>query len=205
MKKIVNKKNILIALPLVIFLILLVVMLSLGITRFDEYGLKFFQSLRTSKYTKIVLIVTNFCSPWILLGIILTMLLVFKNKKIGLFASINIVCGLIINQLIKYMVARQRPISYMLIDESGYSFPSAHSMIAMIFYGFLIYILFINVKRKWLRNILSVLISLLILSIAVSRVYLGVHYPSDIFCGLLFGYIYLVGYLKIVKKYIQKD
>lgn len=205
MDKIFTKKNVFLTIPIVLFSIVIVLMLSIGVTKCDTYVLNLLQGIRTSNYTLISLIVTNFCSPWVLLAIILIMLIAFKNKKIGLFASLNIVCGLIINQIIKFAVARQRPISYMMIDESGYSFPSAHSMIAMIFYGFLIYILFLTIKKKWLRNMVVVLIALLIPCISFTRIYLGVHYPSDIFCGLLFGYIYLVIYITIIKKYMFKN
>ena len=121
MDKIFTKKNVFLTIPIVLFSIAIVLMLSIGVTKCDTYVLNLLQGIRTSNYTLISLIVTNFCSPLVLLAIILIMLIAFKNKKIGLFASLNIVCGLIINQIIKFAVARQRPISYMMIDESGYS------------------------------------------------------------------------------------
>lgn len=204
MDKIFTKKNLFLVVPIVIFSACIIVMLALGISNCDNYILDFFQSHRTSFKTKAALVITNMCSVYVLGAIIAIMLIFFKNKKIWLFASINILLGLGINQIIKLAVARQRPISYMIVDESGYSFPSAHSMISMVFYGFLIYVLYIHIKNKVLKNVIAVVFAVLIPCIAMTRIYLGVHYPSDIFAGLLFGYIYLIIYVSIIKKYIQK-
>lgn len=78
-------------------------------------------------------------------------------------------------------------------------------MISMAFYGFLIYLIYKNIKNKYFKWVLIVLLSLLILGIGVSRIYLGVHYTSDILAGFLISISYLVIYIKIYsEKFVEK-
>ena len=92
-----------------------------------------------------------------------------------------------------------------IVQESGYSFPSGHSMVATGFYGFLIYLIYKEVKNKKIKYPLIVFLSILILLIGISRIYLGAHYATDVIGGWIIGAVYLAffikyGYKKIVKK-----
>lgn len=82
----------------------------------------------------------------------------------------------------------------------GYSFPSGHSMVSMAFYGFLIYLIYNNIKNKYIKWILICSLSILIILIGISRIYLGVHYTSDVLAGFLLSISYLVIYTRIVKE-----
>lgn len=82
----------------------------------------------------------------------------------------------------------------------GYSFPSGHSMVSMAFYGFLIYLIYNNIKNKYIKWILICSLSILIILIGISRIYLGVHYTSDVLAGFLISISYLVIYTRIVKE-----
>ena len=73
-------------------------------------------------------------------------------------------------------------------------------MISMAFYGFIIYLIYKNIKNKYLKWISIILISILILMIGFSRIYLGVHYVSDVLAGFLFSISYLIVYIKIINK-----
>jgi len=84
----------------------------------------------------------------------------------------------------------------------GYSFPSGHSMISAAFYGFLIYLIYKKVKNKKLKITLIIVLSILIVSIGISRIYLGVHYTSDVLAGFTVSVSYLIIYTSIVKKFI---
>ena len=135
--------------------------------------------------------------------IILTILLlvVLKNKKVGLSICTNLVVVTILNQLLKRLLQRPRPTEFRIIEENGYSFPSGHSMVSMAFYGYLIYLIYRFVKNKYLKWISIVLLSLLICLIGISRIYLGVHYTSDVLGGFLISISYLVIYISVFNKF----
>ena len=101
--------------------------------------------------------------------------------------------------ILKNVVERPRPIGYRIIDETGYSFPSGHSMISMAFYGLIIYYIWKNVKNKKIRNIACILLGILIGLIGISRIYLGVHYASDVIGGFVISIIYLILFTTIYK------
>ena len=110
-----------------------------------------------------------------------------------------------LNQILKYILQRPRPTEYRLIEETGFSFPSGHSMVSMAFYGYLIYLIYKYVKNKDLKWISIVLLSILICSIGISRIYLGVHYTSDVLGGFLISLSYLIVYTLIVNRYLLED
>ena len=128
------------------------------------------------------------------------LMFIFRDRKINTLMVINLIMVIIINNILKILFMRARPDINPLIVETSYSFPSGHSMIAMAFYGYLIYIINIyklNVKVKYF---FTILLSVLILVIGISRIYLGVHYVSDVIGGFCFGIVYLITYISIVNK-----
>ncbi len=93
---------------------------------------------------------------------------------------------------LKYLINRPRPASDLaLIAEQGPSFPSAHATLIMAFLGFLIYICWQTDWSRFLKVILSAFFILLIILVGYSRLYLGVHFLSDIFVGYLIGLIWV--------------
>ncbi len=109
---------------------------------------------------------------------------------------------------LKLFFQRPRPELPVIGDVRGYSFPSGHALISVVFYGLFIHMIWHEVKTKWLRITLIILISILILLIAFSRIYLRVHYASDVMAGIAAGFIWLVLSLNIVqrieKRYIAR-
>ena len=142
--------------------------------------------------TPIAKFITNFGGAIFLIVLTIVLFIVIKNKKIGVSIFLNLVIVTILNQLLKGILQRPRPTEYRIIEETGYSFPSGHSMISMAFYGYLIYLIYKYVKNKYIKWISIVVLSLLICTIGISRIYLGVHYTSDVLGGFLLSISYAI-------------
>ena len=152
--------------------------------------------------TPIAKFITNFGGAIFLIVLTIVLFVVIKNKKIGVSIFSNLVIVTILNQLLKGILQRPRPTEYRIIEETGYSFPSGHSMISMAFYGYIIYLIYKYVTNKYIKWISIVLLSILICSIGISRIYLGVHYTSDVLGGFLISVSYLVIYISAVNKFL---
>ena len=118
---------------------------------------------------------------------VVAILLILKKFPLALFVSITILTGAGFNWLLKWIFKRERPDIEALIEQGGYSFPSGHSMSSFIFYGSLAFILFRALDHKRYKWASVAGVGLLVLLIGISRVYLGVHYPSDIVGGFTAG------------------
>lgn len=150
------------------------------------------QNMRNDVLTSVFKVITNFGGAYLLISISIISLIFIKDKKISLGICFNLVIATILNIVLKNIVERPRPIGYRLIDESGYSFPSGHSMISAAFYGLIIYFIWKNMKNKKARIICCTLLGILIALIGISRIYLGVHYASDVIGGFLISLAYLI-------------
>ncbi|MFH1990459.1 MAG: phosphatase PAP2 family protein [Patescibacteria group bacterium] len=110
-----------------------------------------------------------------------------KKRETG-FLAVALVSGEIIKELLKILIHRQRPDeSLALIQESGYSFPSGHAVMSVIFYGMICYFIYQVCKNKWQRIISLIITVVLVFLIGFSRIYLGVHWASDVFTGWFIG------------------
>ena len=168
----------------------------------DIIGYKIISTFLISDFaTPIAKFITNFGGAIFIILLTVILIAVIKNKKIGLSILTNLAIITILNQLLKRILQRPRPTEYRIIEESGYSFPSGHSMISMAFYGYLIYLIYKYVENKSVKWTLISLLSVLICLIGISRIYLGVHYTSDVLGGFLISISYLVIYISAVNKF----
>lgn len=156
------------------------------------------------KRTNIVKVITNITSPLMVIITALILIIVIKDKKIKISLVINLLGVTIINNLIKVIVARPRPDINRLVGETGYSFPSGHSITSMVFYGYLVYLIYKYIDNKKIKIPLMIFLIILIPIIGLSRIYLGVHYTSDVLCGFLLGIVYLILFISISKKYLER-
>ena len=171
----------------------------------DIIGYKIISTFLISDFaTPIAKFITNFGGAIFIILLTVILIAVIKNKKIGLSILANLAIITILNQLLKRILQRPRPTEYRIIEESGYSFPSGHSMISMAFYGYLIYLIYKYVENKNVKWILISLLSILICLIGISRIYLGVHYTSDVLGGFLISISYLVIYISAVNNVFYK-
>ena len=157
--------------------------------------------LRNEFLTYFFKFITMFGSG-IVIGIICLIFLI-KNRKCGILITINAVNILILNVFLKLVFTRDRPFDLMIISEDGYSFPSGHAMAALGFYGFIIYIIYHLNLSKRIKYLFIILLGILIFLIGLSRIYLGVHYASDVIAGYMVSLSYLIIYITIVKKYLK--
>lgn len=172
----------------------------------DIIGYKFISTFLISDFaTPIAKFITNFGGAIFIAGVAIFLAIIIKNKKIGISILANLVIITGLNQLFKRILQRPRPTEYRIIQETGYSFPSGHSMISMAFYGYLICLIYKHVKNKCIKWISISLLSILICLIGISRIYLGVHYTSDVLGGFLISISYLVIYISAVNKFLMED
>lgn len=109
-----------------------------------------------------------------------------------------------VNLLLKQLFGRERPMQDHMVEVTNLSFPSGHAMFSMAFYGLLIYFVAKEAMPPIIKTICFLLLVLLIFSIGISRVYLGVHYASDIVAGFAAGYIWLVFILTAISVIKQR-
>ena len=201
-----NLKWIILFICLIGFLALAEDVFHKEIMKGDIIGYKIISTFLISDFTTpIAKFITNFGGAIFLIILTITLFVLIKNKKIGLSIILNLIVITGLNQILKYILQRPRPTEYRLIEETGFSFPSGHSMVSMAFYGYLIYLIYKYVKNKYLKWISIVLLITLICSIGISRIYLGVHYTSDVLGGFLISLSYLIVYTLIVNRYLLED
>ena len=176
MKK--NIKWIICILSLIIFLILGYLVKTNNDLIIETVIYNFISKFINNDLTNLIKFITFLGSATVVILITIIALIILKNKKIGLFMSLDLITITIFQYLLKAIFGRSRPIGINLIEESSYSFPSGHSLTAMAFYGFIIYLIYKS-KLKY-KKVYMILLSLLILLIGLIRVYLVVHYITDV-------------------------
>lgn len=167
---------------------------------FDSAIYNFLSSLQNPVFTMFMRVMSSLVSVTVIITALLCIFLLFKNKKIFLYFTSLTFIAKFLNMILKGIFKRPRPSVARLSFETGYSFPSAHAMVATVFYGFIIYLIIKNMKNKKLKKFLIVLHTLIIAFIGISRIYLGVHYATDVIFGTLFGVITVFLFIKFIYK-----
>ncbi|MHA6259086.1 phosphatase PAP2 family protein [Sporosarcina sp. CAU 1771] len=178
------------------------------IKRFDSTIISFVQALETPWLTSLLKFFTWIGSGFIavLLACIVSLILffVFQYKNQAALLLVGIAGTGLLNIILKLFFKRERPEIYRLADASGYSFPSGHTMLAFSLYILLGFIVWRNVTTRASRVLLVISIGMMITLIAGSRIYLGVHYPSDIAGGILASALWIVPLLVAYRTYIAR-
>ena len=172
------------------FLVILILVCNGFNFRIDNL-VNYFASHRTTFFNGFFRVVTETGSVYALILLALLGLIVFKNRRIGLTLCANVGMSGIIALIFKYLIKRERP-PFMLVEETGFSFPSAHALMTVAFYGLLIYFVIKFIKNRPAKIILSICLAVLSVVVCISRIYIGVHHTSDVLAGALLG-ISLVG------------
>ena len=196
-------KWVLVIISLIIFGFLAYLVMQNKTGDFDHFIYGVVTLVKNDLFTGFYKFITMFASEVMVLFISLMFLLIFKNKRYGIFVIFNAFNILVLNVLLKLIFMRDRPYDLMIITETGYSFPSGHAMAALGFYGFIIYLIWHFNLEKRAKIIFTVLLGILIVLIGMSRIYLGVHYASDVLAGYMVSVVYLIIYITYVKKYLK--
>ena len=188
------KKRIVCIISFILFLVT-VILITNDNKYFDNYIINLFK-YKSDILTNIMKIITFLGSALSIILLTVLLIIVVNGKRNKILILITVIVTTWLKQLLKNVFQRGRPIDS-IIEESGYSFPSGHSMVSMAFYGFLIYLVYkSNIKYK---GLIIGLLSVLIVLIGISRIYLGVHYPTDVIGGFTLSLSYLLLFIDITK------
>lgn len=182
-------------------------MLELELRTFDSVVIGWVQSRISPVLTSFMLFITFLGSSWALLTVITVATgLMWREKKRweALFLVIALGGGVLFNLVLKWSYHRERPTIMRLVEEKGFSFPSGHSMASFILYGMLGILLYLFVVSRAAKVAIVVIAVTLILLIGTSRIYLGVHYPSDVLAGYAAGGAWLAICLLGLKLALEK-
>ncbi|WP_337099178.1 phosphatase PAP2 family protein [Paenibacillus sp. YIM B09110] len=194
----------------IVFLSLFIGLASLvgqqQIAVFDDHVAHYIQGFHSDSNTAIMKGVTTAGSGLyvvLIIGVIVITLFVIGYRRELFFFVGTIVGSSLLNVVLKLLFQRTRPDMNRIIDAAGYSFPSGHSMSAFTLYGLTIYFLWKHIRHIWLR-IAALAIGIgMILMIGISRIYLGVHYPSDVIGGYLMSSVWLFAAIGWYEHYLE--
>lgn len=197
-----KKRYIISGIFFLLFITITILMITNNIKVFDDTIYNYIFSLRNDSLDIIFKTITKFCNT-ITVIIFVIILVIFLERKSMWKLLITVVSTVSVNQLLKHTIRRIRPDHLRLIEERGFSFPSGHSMTSIALYGILIYLVYKYIKNKILKIILIALLTLLILGIGISRIYLGVHYPSDVLAGFFLSSSIIILVVTIIDNHFR--
>ena len=147
--------------------------------------------------------------PQIIISLLVFIILYLLNNKLeAICCAFNICATGATNLILKNTVKRYRPMEIRFIDAHGYSFPSGHASISTAIGLVLIYFIIKRIKNKKIAYLLSGLILIYLILVGISRVYLGVHFPTDILGGwgiaLIWSYVTISAYKFCMSKGVNK-
>ena len=171
---------------------------------FDNNVLSYInENFVSNNMTHIMKTITLFGSFWILIPLTLIFVIFMKNKTYGLLVTFNLLWVYFTNKILKHLFDRPRPVSE-FITQVGASFPSGHAMCSTAFYGFIAVLINTKLKNKYLKILVTLFFSIFILLISFSRMYLQVHYFTDVLLGIMLGLICLGMFISILN-YVKKE
>mgnify|MGYP004534433817 FL=1 len=205
MKKI-KKEYYFISILLILFIILTIFVLNDKTLSLDTSAFNNLIKIKNESLSKILFIITNIGSTiGTVIALIITCIIFLKRKIFSDFKYVflNVSVGVILMQVIKSLIRRVRP-SWKWIVQGGFSYPSGHTITAILFYGTLILLVNKKLKGKY-KTILTVLLSLMIFLIAISRIYFGAHYLTDVLASIILGSAILIISNSLMNKEFKND
>ena len=193
-----NKRVVVLAVCAIVFVSLLEDVLEGDLIRIDSaaYAL-IVERLRADWLTPVMEAVSALATPVSLVVFLLVIVAFAPGKRPGACAAVNLVLVFALNQALKFAIQRPRPDGFQLAVEQGFSFPSGHSMVAMAFFGLLAWMVWRYEPDRATRIGCVVAFGAIIVLVGVSRVYLGVHFASDVIAGFCVSLAWLAVYTRV--------
>lgn len=192
---------------LIIDIILIIVSIFLFIFDYQEiidtfiYDHFFFHPVLTSFFKVVTILGDAITIVLILVALIIYQSRKKKTKEIISFSIFSLFSFIIMLSL-KALFKRERPNIMQLIEITGFSFPSGHAYFSMLVYGYLAYLIYESKEKKHKKRNITILI-ILISCIGISRIYLGVHFLTDIIFGYSLGLLSLITFIYFKEKYLK--
>lgn len=187
-------KRILLAVAIALIILLVWVVFFYGRSSFDQRVFDLVAPHISDSRTQIMRFISflgkhSFLLPTI--GFMLGYFIVRKNKWMAIRTSVILVTSLLLMSFLKNLLHRDRPLDPLVLGITNFSFPSGHAFMSVAFYGLLIWWASVKIRTLWLRNSVIVFLLFLIAAIGFSRIYLRVHYATDVVAGICFGFVWL--------------
>ena len=187
-------KKILLAVALLLIFFLVWVVFVYGRSSFDQNTFSFIAPHITEDRTSMMLFISflgkhTFLTPAI--SLLITYFLVKKNKWMAIRTATVLLSSLLLMSLLKRLIQRQRPPDPLVEGITNFSFPSGHAFMGVAFYGLLIWLASEYISTNWLRRTVIALLLFIIAAIGFSRIYLRVHYATDVIAGICIGFVWL--------------
>ncbi|MEC0124692.1 phosphatase PAP2 family protein [Paenibacillus pabuli] len=207
------KKNISIplltaALCLIAFVSIVLSISDNQIHTFDDTLIGWIQGMESPGMTRFMQFFTWIGSevPVIVITILamLVLYIYLRHKRELLFLVCVIAGSTLLNAALKLIFKRARPTINRIIEVSGYSFPSGHSMAAFSLYGGLAFLIWKHVPTAAERVLMIIVSAVFILTIGMSRIYLGVHYPSDVVGGYFLSGCWLSACIWFYQRHLER-
>ena len=185
---------------------LLVSAYGMGPTPIDLAVLEFMVSIRNDFLNLVVAAITHCGDTVTIVALCAILVILPTRKKYGFPLTLAALSGLAIYKPMKHIFLRARPdVMYHIVEQGGYSFPSGHTTSSIIVYGLLLYLIRKHCKNETLKNILSGVCIFLACLIPPSRLYVGVHWTTDVLCGIFIAFGVVTLAIAILERIYKKN
>lgn len=187
-------KKILLAAALLLIGILAWVVFVYGRNSFDQKIFSLIAPTITENRTRIMRFISFLAKHTFLIPLIfllITWFLIKKNKWMAIRTASVLLSSLLVMSILKRLIQRQRPPDPLVEGITNFSFPSGHAFMSVAFYGLLIWFASVYINNRWTRRLAISFLLLVIAAIGFSRIYLRVHYATDVIAGICIGFVWL--------------
>lgn len=202
-----KKKGLIMAAGFLVFFLMAYLITTDQPPAFDTSIREWVYSIRNPALTAVLKVIT-YMGNWQTITLLCIVLLLIPKTRFqyGVPVSISAIFITLLNKVIKMIFQRPRPDeAFRLIQEGGYSFTSGHSITSMVVFGLLIYLVRKYVKDRKKADILTVFLGIPWIFIGLSRIYMGVHYPSDVLAGWALGAAILVIIISLIDRFQENE